>query len=137
MHFSNKPSKKTISCLMIFCCATFVGCCQTSQHASLQADIIRANAKPAVFAPGVISTTNDEFAPSLTPDGKTVYFSGVSSAIYFAKLVSGKWGEPKVATFSGKWEDMDPFISPDGKRLFFSSRRDLYYPQNGLTFSIL
>jgi Tol biopolymer transport system component len=124
MHFLNKPLKNTISCLMIFCYAIFVAYCQTSQHETLQADIIRANAKPVVFAPGVVST-QQEFAPSFTPDGNTVYFSGASSAIYFSKRIKGKWGKPKVAIFSGRWEDMDPFISPDGKRLFFSSRRPL------------
>jgi Tol biopolymer transport system component len=125
MHFVNNYSKKTISSLIIFCCATFAACCQTTQPAALQASIIATNAKPAIFAPGVISTSNEEFAPSFTPDGNTVYFTGVSSAIYFSKLVNGKWGEPKVAAFSGKWDDMDPFISPDGTRLFFSSRRPL------------
>jgi len=125
MLFVNDQSKKNIYCLIIFCCATFVAYCQNTQSAPLQANIIPANAKTAIFAPGVISTTNDEFAPSFTPDGNTVYFSGVSSAIYFSKRLNGKWGEPKVAPFSGHWEDMDPFISPDGKRLFFSSRRPL------------
>ncbi|PSL45409.1 WD40 repeat protein [Chitinophaga niastensis] len=33
--------------------------------------------------------------------------------------------KPKVAAFSGRWRDTDPFVSPDGKRLFFISNRPL------------
>ena len=82
-----------------------------------------AGDKPVLFAPGVVSTAADEFAPSFTPDGKTVYFSGDGQKIYFSRLAGGKWSKPEVASFSGKWKDMDSFISPDGKRLFFASYR--------------
>jgi Tol biopolymer transport system component len=114
--YLNRYSNKVIFCLIALCCASFAAYCQ---------DIIAPGAKPAVFAPGVVSTPEDEFAPTFTPDGTVVYFSGGSDRIYFSKLVHGKWAQPKVATFSGQWKDMDPFISPDGKRLFFSSYRPL------------
>ncbi|MDB5142306.1 MAG: translocation protein TolB [Mucilaginibacter sp.] len=125
MQFLAQLSKCLALSFSLVNCTSFAVLSQTAQPATLQANIIRTDAKPAIFAPGVISTTSDEFAPSFTPDGNTVYFSGASSAIYFSKLVNGIWGEPKIATFSGRWEDMDPFISPDGKRLFFSSRRPM------------
>ncbi|MFC1563743.1 TolB family protein, partial [candidate division KSB1 bacterium] len=35
----------------------------------------------------------------------------------------GKWTEPEVAPFSGKYLDFEPFISPDGKKLLFLSNR--------------
>ena len=106
---------------MIFCLIV-IFCTIPAVHSQ---DIVDASARPAVFIPGVISTPDDEFAPSFTPDGKTVYFANGSSEIYFSKLVSGEWDKPKVASFSGRWQDMDPFTSPDGKRLFFSSYRPL------------
>ncbi len=70
--------------------------------------------------------------PAFTPDGNTVYFSSGPPEIYFSKLVNNKWAKPKLAVFSGRWKDMDPFISPDGGRLFFSSYRPLDgTPQSG------
>jgi Tol biopolymer transport system component len=128
MNFLTKISKSFALSVAIISFTGFTALSQTTTPA--YADIIKPGARPEIFAPGVIST-QQEFAPSFAPDGNTVYFSGVSSAIYFSKRVNGKWGEPKVAPFSGHWEDMDPFISPDGKRLFFSSYRPLDgAPQN-------
>lgn len=110
----HQSSKKIIPFLFFICNTTFAARCQ---------DIIATGAKPVVFAPGIISASADDFAPSFTPDGNTVYFSGAASKIYFSKLINHKWTKPKVAAFSGRWQDMDPFISPDGKRLYFSSYR--------------
>jgi Tol biopolymer transport system component len=122
MNFSTKIFKSFALNIAIISFTGFTALSQTTAPAS--ADIIKPGARPVIFAPGVIST-QQEFAPSFSPDENTVYFSGASSAIYFSKRVNGNWGEPIVAPFSGHWEDMDPFMSPDGKRLFFSSRRPL------------
>jgi Tol biopolymer transport system component len=121
MQVLTKLLKGFILCVIIIRCAVFSASGQSNQ----QQNIINSHAKPIVFAPGVISTQADEFAPSFTPDGKTVYFSGDSGKICFSKLVNGKWSKPRDATFTGQWKNMDPFISPDGKRLFYSSYRPL------------
>jgi Tol biopolymer transport system component len=41
------------------------------------------------------------------------------------KLEKGKWSKPEVASFSGKYSDLEPAFSPDGKKLFFVSNRPL------------
>jgi Tol biopolymer transport system component len=125
MNFLTKISKSFALCFTIATSTSLAALCQTAEPATLQPDTIEMAAKPMVFAPETVSPQNG-FAPSFTPDGNTVYFSGDSS-IYFSKRVNNKWTKPKVANFSGHWNDMDPFISPDGKRLFFSS----YRPLNG------
>ncbi|WP_179021335.1 PD40 domain-containing protein [Winogradskyella forsetii] len=33
------------------------------------------------------------------------------------------WGQPKISSFSGKYKDLEPFISPDNLRLYFASNR--------------
>jgi len=124
MRYSLKLFKTLICNAIITGGTCFVAISQPSQTVAPQANIIRADTRPVVFAPGVISV-GDEFAPSFTPDDNTVYFTRGTPEIYFSKLVNGKWTAPKVAAFSGRWKDMDPFISPDGKRLFFSSYRPL------------
>jgi Tol biopolymer transport system component len=86
---------------------------------------------PGIFAEGVISTEDDEFGATFMPDGKTCYFtkkspSTLSSNIYvicYSSLKGGKWTEPQIASFSGKYKDFKPRISPDGSKLFFISNR--------------
>ncbi|HJR09015.1 MAG TPA: polysaccharide deacetylase family protein [Pyrinomonadaceae bacterium] len=83
---------------------------------------------PRLFAEGIINTPADEYGPTFTPDGRTLYFAKRSADrqmehIYVSRFADGKWGEPQVAPFSGKYFDKEPFVTPDGSRLFFSSKR--------------
>jgi Tol biopolymer transport system component len=88
---------------------------------------------PEVFAPGVISDHREQYRITFSPSGDTAYF-GASDAffpasrqafIYQSVRVGGEWGEPEIASFSGEFSDIDPFISPDGQRLYFSSIRPI------------
>lgn len=89
------------------------------------------HAVPVVFAPGVISTSVEEYHVSFTPDGRTVYFTrsddffpiSRQATIMVSDLIDGAWTAPRVASFSGTYPDLDPFVSPDGNRIFFSSIR--------------
>ncbi len=77
---------------------------------------------PTIFAPGAISGPAHDASPAFTPDGKTVYFSR-GDAILVSRLQGGKWSNPKIAPFSGKWRDIEPAMSPDGSFLIFISNR--------------
>ena len=89
----------------------------------------RAPDAPQLFAPGVISTGDIEFAPAFEPDGQTVYFTKGSPGLKRVMWImvshrrDGKWTTPEVAPFSGRYSDIDPSLSPDGKQLFFASTR--------------
>ena len=37
----------------------------------------------------------------------------------------GKWNKVEIASFSGKYRDLEPFLSPDNLKLFFVSNRPL------------
>lgn len=81
-----------------------------------------------LFAEGVISTPFDDFGATLTPDGKTLFFtrSVPRSNVYVicrSDWRDGRWSEPEVAPFSGRTWDFDPVISPDGARMVFASDR--------------
>ena len=80
---------------------------------------------PQLFGDGIISTPFREWTTTFTPDGQTVYFSqgNLRYAIIYSEQVNGKWQKPKLAPFSGRWSDTDPFISNDGNRLYFCSNR--------------
>jgi len=84
--------------------------------------------KPQIFAPGAISTPDDELNAAFSPDGKSLYFSKKAvrqGIIVVSHLVNGKWSSPEVAGFSGQYSDFDPYFSADGTKLFFISNRPL------------
>ena len=93
-----------------------------------------ADASPppaAVFGEGVVSTRAEEWRISFTPDGETAYFARSEgffpqtrdATIMETTLVDGTWSEPVVASFSGEFPDIDPWVSPDGESIYFSSIR--------------
>lgn len=81
-----------------------------------------------IFAPGIVSTEHSEFCSVFSPDGSEFYWS-LSGAPYpviaAIRQNNGRWTEPEIASFSGKYLDYDMAFTPDGKRLFFCSRRPL------------
>lgn len=83
---------------------------------------------PAIFGENSISTSDDEFGGSMTPDGDTIFFSRSAPHSYrYTMLQShrehGKWTTPTVLPFSGKYSDSDPTLSPDGTKMFWTSDR--------------
>jgi len=91
------------------------------------------DAIPMVFAPGVVSSSNNyEFKIAFSPDGKEIYFTrGVGTGskerhIFCTKLTKDGWKNPEIASFCNiNYMDEYPTISPDGKKLFFGSNRPL------------
>ncbi|WP_266158803.1 hypothetical protein [Dyella silvatica] len=87
-----------------------------------------AQAKPEIFAPGVISAGTNVLAPAFSPDGRSVYFTSATpttSTILVSHRQGGQWSTPKVAPFSGQWSDLEPAMAPDGSFLIFASSRPL------------
>ena len=86
------------------------------------------SSRAELFAPGVISTRDYERDGAFTPDGQTFYFTKRTmwpgfSAICVSRLRGGRWTEPKVASFSGQYADLTPFVADDGTRIYFASQR--------------
>ena len=84
--------------------------------------------EPRIFAEGVVSTPRNEFGGVFTPDGKELYFTRSVPRSYFyvicvSRFENGRWGEPQIAPFSGRYRDFDAVFSPDGSQLFFISDR--------------
>jgi outer membrane protein OmpA-like peptidoglycan-associated protein len=80
--------------------------------------------------PGNINTDMQEFAPSLTADGKTMYFyskrnNSKYTDLYKSTLVNGKWTNPvELRVLNSPYDDQSPFVSDDEKFIVFSSNRD-------------
>lgn len=83
------------------------------------------------FAPDVISDAREQWRITFTPDGATAYFASSAAffpftrqaTIYVSHRMKGAWTTPEVASFSGTYSDIDPFLAPNGQRLYFSSIR--------------
>ncbi|WP_266171321.1 hypothetical protein [Dyella subtropica] len=81
---------------------------------------------PTIFAPGVVSGPDNEWAAAFAPDGAAVYFTrSVSDAptILESHRSGMQWSMPRTAPFSGRWGDFDPAMAPDGSYLVFGSNR--------------
>lgn len=89
--------------------------------------------EPAVLGEDVLSTRAEEWRISFAPDGQTAFFARSDgffpqtreATIMETTLVDGTWSEPVVASFSGEFPDIDPWVSPDGDHVYFSSIRPI------------
>jgi len=67
---------------------------------------------------------------TISSNQNEAYFSIVSpneklSAIAFMKKVKDQWSKPELVSFTGKYKDLEPFLSTDGLKLYFASNRPL------------
>ncbi len=84
-----------------------------------------------LFGDQIISTGLYERDFALSPDGKDIFYTlqapqgGFQTILHLIKLPDGKWSKPTVASFAGRYSDLEPAFSPDGQKLYFSSNRPL------------
>jgi len=81
-----------------------------------------------LFAPGIISTGDYESHATFTPDGREIYFLKMAPnfsrwSIFVSQYKNGSWSQPEVASFSGQYQDADPYVTSDGKHFYFISDR--------------
>ena len=95
-----------------------------------QANYSQSNLDYQIYPiPGNINTQMQEFGPSITSDGKTLYFYSKRNSqytdIYKSKLVNGKWTNPvEVKELNSFYDDQSPYIYGDERFIIFSSNRD-------------
>ncbi|MEP6681981.1 MAG: hypothetical protein ABJA35_01930 [Parafilimonas sp.] len=84
--------------------------------------------KPVVFGKNIISTGMYETHPAFSPSGDTVYFLRCIAdmsvcTIYSSVKKNNTWSTPQVVSFSGQYQDVDPFVTKDGNAFYFASNR--------------
>ncbi len=89
-----------------------------------------ASSELQMFAPDIVSTRYFERDIAISPDGNEIFFTRVSSkrilnVIMQVRKVDGEWQPAEVASFSGRFTDLEPAFSPDGSQLFFVSNRPI------------
>ena len=80
------------------------------------------------FLPEIFSRFPGVRDIAISPGENEIYFTvqsylGELSSIVTTTFKNGNWSAPEIANFSGKYQDLEPFLSTDGLRLFFVSNR--------------
>src|SRR5664279_3235200 len=83
-----------------------------------------------LFGPGIVSDGFSNRDMAISPDGNDLYYTlqwsyGLFSVILHSTKINGEWTRPETASFSGRFNDLEPAYSPDGQKLFFTSNRPL------------
>ncbi len=91
---------------------------------------IAKNVEPAVKTLSKYQKIRDF---TITSDGDEGYITLQSPleevcVIAMIKKSDNMWSEPEVTRFSGKYKDLEPFLSPDNLKLYFVSNRPLNSP---------
>lgn len=82
------------------------------------------------FLPEIFSLFPNVRDIAISSDGDEIYFSVQSylnevSFIAGTKKLNGTWTDPEIVSFSGKYSDLEPFLSSDGLYLYYASNRPL------------
>lgn len=80
------------------------------------------------FAPQVFSQFSNVRDFTISADETEAYFTllsplGELSVIMKIQKENNTWNTPEIASFSGRYTDLEPFLSPDGLKLYFASNR--------------
>ncbi len=81
---------------------------------------------PVLFAPRIVSTEQAQLNAVFSPDGTEFYFTQRrpgGSTIMVMRMEASGWSRPAPAAFSGRYADVDHFMTRDGQRMFFCSNR--------------
>ncbi len=94
-------------------------------------DVTGTNTPPAeasLYGNDLVNSGLSERDFTLSPRGDEMFYTiqssrFIKSAIIYRRKVNGKWEEPVIAPFSGKYRDLEAFFSPDGNSVYFASDR--------------
>lgn len=90
------------------------------------------NLKVEPFSPNLFSQFPNVRDITISNNGNEIYFSAQSymgelSAIVTVKKENENWSKPEIVSFSGRFNDLEPFLSPNGLKLYFASNRPINF----------
>lgn len=119
--------------------ALFLLACKERDVININLDI--KHERVSLFAPGFISTDLYERDTAISKDGNEIiytvgdYKQNKRMLVRFNN-VNDTWSGPEKLSFSGRYQDIEPFISPDGNKLYFASNRPIGQDSQRLDYNI-
>ena len=116
------------SLLTCFAILVTVGCASSRSASTAMAGPTLARSDTVErLAPEAIPS-NEAFASSLTPDGRTLFFTWASTdrsrlRVMRTRWEGGRWSPPEPTIVADVPRSMDPHVAPDGSALYYSSPR--------------
>lgn len=113
--------------------------CQSSKQIDINLDY--SPEKAELFANGIVSTHLYERDIAISPEGDEIIYTLSDSkhlkrCLVGIKKVGDRWHSRQILNFSGKYSDIEPFISPDGRNLYFASTRPMNADTSRTDFNI-
>ena len=114
--------------LFLFCCNETQQTIADKKEEIITPEIIFKKGAAVPFAPNVFTQFVNVRDFTIMPKENEAYFTllsplGELSVIMTMNRENDTWDEPKIASFSGQYIDLEPFLSPDGLKLYFASNR--------------
>jgi dipeptidyl aminopeptidase/acylaminoacyl peptidase len=85
-----------------------------------------------IFAPGIVSTSENEALYGFFKEGTFVLFDRTSPnliewipTVYIMELKNGKWTKPRLSPFRGKYWYHNYTFAPEGKTVYFACKGSL------------
>ena len=108
--------------------------CQPNEKATkanFTIDIQTTTDSLALFGENVISTPLYERDLAINPQGNEIIYTlgdykQTKRALVMLTETDSVWGKPEIMSFSGTYQDIEPFYANNGNRLFFASNRPIY-----------
>ena len=121
--------KLSFKLIFVILFSSFLSCNKTKKE-SLKPESKTSNALMSVqpFAENVFSEFTNVRDFTINVDEDEAYFTLLSplselSVIMKIEREDMNWRKPEISSFSGKYIDLEPFLSPDNLRLYFVSNR--------------
>jgi Tol biopolymer transport system component len=115
--------------------------CKSTDSKQIDLSLSQTPGEVELFGRDLVSTPYYERDIAISPEGdEIVYTLGDYNqnrrCLVSIRKVSGGWTQPEMLEFSGKYKDLEPFITPDGNRLFFVSDRPVFGDSTRHDFNI-
>ncbi|MEM9525123.1 MAG: hypothetical protein AAGA31_00875 [Bacteroidota bacterium] len=115
----------TASYLLLCLSLSFTACAQKVNDEHKYLGQTPPSLQPEIFAPDLISKTDEYEFGSIFNKEATAFFYGVdiggNSEIRYSELVGNNWSTPITILSHNVYGFNDPFLSPDENRLYFIS----------------
>ncbi len=114
--------------LIIFLPLIFLSQCHPDKRSGIYLGYASDNVE--LFAENFVSTNLYERDIAISSAGDEIIFTlgdykQSKRCLVSIRKKAGKWGDKEILSFSGLYNDIEPFFSPDGNKLYFSSDRPL------------